>query len=405
MKSRIGKAVVMFLGALGVIIAIALIVAMVAFSPQYVLRVLAWQESDAFDWQKFPERQLQPAGVPFRFNEMLDNQVPAFFQEIAGVADWDSFLDETETQAFIVLKDGEVLYERYFNNTQRDSIVTSFSVAKSFTSALIGIAIEEGFIGDVNDPVTDYLPELAERDPRFGSITLRHLLMMSSGLDYQANRSLLFNGDDPLTTYYPDQRQISLDNTQIVDPPGSYFQYNKYHPQLLGMVLERTTGMPVTEYLQTRIWEPLGMEFGGSWSLDSEKSGFEKMESGLNARAIDFVKFGQLYLDNGHWDGVQVIPAGWVAESMQVDPSVHDDAYYPEGFGQSIYNSGQGYYKYMWYGLFRGEGNYDFAAEGDKGQFIYVSPHKNLVIVRNGVDYGIPSDEWMALFYDFATDF
>ena len=405
MKSRIGKVAIILLGGLGVIFAVALIAAMVAFSPQYVLRVLAWQESDAFDWQKFPARELHPSEIPSEFEKSLDDRVPELFQDLVGAEDWELFLEDSQTQAFIVLQDGEVLYERYFNNTQRDSIVTSFSVAKSFTSALIGIAIEEGFIGDVDDPITDYLPELAERDPRFESITLRHLLMMSSGLDYQAFRSVLFDGDDPLTTYYPDQRQISLDNTQIVDPPGSYFQYNKYHPQLLGMVLERTTGMPVTEFLQTRIWDPLGMEYGGSWSLDSEKSGFEKMESGVNARAIDFAKFGQLYLDNGGWDGVQVIPTGWVAESIQVDPSVHNASYYPEGFGQSVYDSGQGYYKYMWYGLFRGEGDYDFAAEGDKGQFIYVSPHKNLVIVRNGIEYGLVSDDWVALFYDFATDF
>ena len=134
-------------GALVSILALALVTAMVAFSPQYVLRVLAWQESDAFDWKKFPARDMQPAGVPFRFNDMPDNRVPALLQEIAEVADWDSFLEDSETQAFIVLKNGEVLYERYFNDTRRDSIVTSFSVAKSFTSALIGIAIEEGFIG------------------------------------------------------------------------------------------------------------------------------------------------------------------------------------------------------------------------------------------------------------------
>ena len=227
MKSRIGKMVGIVLGVLIAILAFALVAAMVAFSPQYVLRVLAWQESDAFDWQKFPARELHPSAVPSQLDEKPDNRVPALFQNLVGVADWDLYLEDSQTQAFIVLQDGEVLYERYFNNTQRDSIVTSFSVAKSFTSALIGIAIEEGFISDVDDPVTDYLPELAERDSRFELITLRHLLMMSSGLDYQAYRSVLFDGDDPLTTYYLDQRQISLENTQIVDPPGSYFQYNK----------------------------------------------------------------------------------------------------------------------------------------------------------------------------------
>jgi CubicO group peptidase (beta-lactamase class C family) len=402
MKSRIGKAVIIVLGGLIAIIGIAVIAAMVAFSPQYVLRVLAWQESDAFDWQKFPARELQPAATPYRFPERVDRRVPEVFQELAGVADWASFLEDTETQAFLVIQDGEVLYERYFNDTERDSIVTSFSVAKSFTSALVGIAIEEGYIGGVDDPITDYLPELAERDPRFESITLRHLLMMASGLEYQANRSLLFDGDDPLTTYYPDQRQTTLNNTQIVDPPGEYFRYNKYHPQFLGMVLERTTGMPVTAYLQARIWDPLGMEFGGSWSLDSEKSGFEKMETGVNARAVDFAKFGELYLNGGQWRGQRVVPETWVLESTAPDTHSEAEAYYPEWFAA---RPGDAYYKYLWWGMARDDGSYDFMAEGDKGQFIYVSQQNGLVIVRNGINYGIPLNEWVDLFYRFATEF
>lgn len=402
MKSRIRKTVAITLGGLAAVLVLAVIAAMLAFSPQYVLRVLAWQESDAFDWQKFPARELQPSTSPFRFPERPDPRVHELFQELAGVTDWLSFLDNTETQAFLVIQDGEVLYERYFNDTERDSIVTSFSVAKSFTSALVGIAIEEGYIGGVDDPITDYLPELAERDPRFESITLRHLLTMASGLDYQANRSLLFDGDDPLTTYYPDQRQITLDNTQIVDPPGEYFQYNKYHPQFLGMVIERTTGMPVTEYLQARIWDPLGMEFGGSWSLDSEKSGFEKMETGVNARALDFAKFGELYRNRGQWRGQQVVPETWVVESTAPGARSEAEAYYPEWFTT---RPGDAYYKYFWWGMARDESSYDFMAHGDKGQFIYVSPQNGLVIVRNGINYGIPSSEWVELFYRFATEF
>lgn len=128
------------------------------------------------------------------------------------------------------------------------------------------------------------------------------------------------------------------------------------------------------------------------------------MEAGINARAIDFAKFGQLYLNDGSWDGVEVIPAAWIAESTQVDRSVYNDAYYPTEFGEHIYDSGRGYYQYMWYGFFRDEENYDFAAAGDRGQFIYVSPHKRLVIVRNGEEYGLHWDEWMDLFFAFATD-
>jgi len=301
-----------------------------------------------------------------------------------------------------VIQDGKILYENYFNNTQRDSIVTSFSVAKSFTSALIGKAIDEGFIESVDDPVTKYLPELAERDPRFNDMTIRHLLLMASGLEYVEFRPLLFNSDDILTSYYPDQRKISLENTHIIDPPGQYFHYNKYHPQLLGMILERATGMTVTDYLQTRIWDPLGMEFDGSWSLDSKTSDFEKMETGVNARAIDFAKFGVLFLNNGNWQDKQVISEEWVKESTQPLLPYDHDEYYPELFASL---PGQAYYQYMWWGMRRDKDSYDFSAGGDKGQLIYVSPQNNLVIVRNGIDFGIPSEKWLALFYEFASQY
>jgi CubicO group peptidase (beta-lactamase class C family) len=301
-----------------------------------------------------------------------------------------------------VIRDGTVIYENYFNNTQRDSIVTSFSGAKSFTSALIGIAIQEGYIKSVNDSITTYLPELAKRDPRFNEIKIRDLLLMSSGLEYKEFRPLLFNSDDILTSYYPDQRKIALENTYIIDSPGLHFQYNKYHPQLLGMILERTTGMPVTTYMQTRIWDKLGMEFDGSWSIDSKTSDFEKMETGVNARAIDFAKFGVLFLNGGRWQGNQVIPEAWVNESTQrLLPKNYTD-YYSKWFTTL---PGQGYYKYMWWGMTRAEDSYDFTAYGNKGQFIYVSPQKNLVIVRNGIEYGSSTEEWLTLFYEFASQY
>src|SRR5215207_5377344 len=289
------------------VIALVLVIAMLVYPPEYVYRAMVWQESDAFDWQKFPFHPLNAAPIAYHFNTAPDSRVEELFAQLSGADDWNSFLEANETQAFIVIQDGTIVYENYFNNTQRDSIVTSFSVAKSFDSALIGIAIEEGYIKSVDDPIAVYLPELGERDPRFNEITIRHLLLMASGLEYKEFRPLLLNSDDILTTYYPDQRKIALENTHIIDPPGQYFRYNKYHPQLLGMILERTTGMSVTDYLQTRIWDPLGMEFDGSWSIDSQASGFEKMETGLNARAIDFAKFGVLFLNGGSWQGDQVI--------------------------------------------------------------------------------------------------
>lgn len=374
----------------------------IVYSPAYVYRVLVWQDSDAFDWQKFPSHPLSASPTPYHFASSPDPHVEVLLTKLSGADSWDNFMETNGTQAFIVIQDGKILYENYYNDTQRDSIVTSFSVAKSFDSALIGKAIEEGHINSVDDPITIYLPELAERDPKFNEITIRHLLLMASGLEYTEMRPLLFNSDDPLTTYFPDQRKLALENTFIIDPPMQYFQYNKYHPQLLGLILERTTGVTVTQYLQTRIWNPLGMEFDGSWSTDSKESDFEKMETGVNARAIDFAKFGVLFLNGGNWNGTQIIPKAWVDESTQpLLPENYSD-YYTD-YVKAM--PGQGYYNYMWWGMVRDDGTYDFTAEGDKGQFIYVSPENNMVIVRNGTKYGISSHEWLRLFYEFADQY
>lgn len=151
------------------------------------------------------------------------------------------------------------------------------------------------------------------------------------------------------------------------------------------------------------------MEYGGSWSLDRE-DGFEKMESGVNARPIDFAKFGQLYLNQGNWDGVQVIPTAWVADSTQADLSRQNAAYYAVD-GQTLYGQLNGYYRYMWWGMRRGQDDYDFAARGDHGQFIYVAPSKGLVIVRIGYEWGFPGSDseagaqWMTAIHQFVTQY
>jgi CubicO group peptidase (beta-lactamase class C family) len=130
------------------------------------------------------------------------------------------------------------------------------------------------------------------------------------------------------------------------------------------------------------------------------------MEAGLNARAIDYAKFGRLYLQNGEWEGEQVIPSSWIEESIQVDQEGHGSAYYPDEFGQMIYDSLGGYYKYLWYGYFREGDDFDFTAEGDHGQYIYISPSKKLIIVRNGTAYGeLGNEDWIRLFHQFAGEY
>jgi len=404
MFRRIGKWSLVALVTLVAVVTVWVAVAAVVYSPEYAWRVVSMRKSSQADYlERFPLSVLSASTDPFIFETATDEErVRSGFESIFEVDDFDAFLAAQDTQAFIVIENGKIVYEGYFNGAERDSMLTSFSVAKSFDSALIGIAIDEGYIDSVDDPITDYLPELAQRDDRFAAITIRDVLLMASGLDYQEIRWGLFNGDDPLTTYGLDQRRLALENTTIIDPPGEYFSYNKYHPQLLGMILERVTGMSVTEYTQTRLWDRVGMEFDGAWALDSETSGFEKMEAGLNARAIDYAKLGRLFLTGGVWNGEQVVSGDWIRASTSLDPSTHYPDYYPDHWGQIVYADGGGYYKYMWYGAVRDTGEYDFYAVGDHGQYLYVSPAAHMVIVRNGTEFGIPSEDWTDAFYEFA---
>ncbi len=363
------------------------------YSPTYLVREWFSDMGSSDDYLTLPNRPLTASPQPFEFksNPAAEAQVRAAFQEDPEVPDLEAFLADTGSQAFLVLQDDTILYERYFNGFARDSLVTSFSVAKSFGSALIGLAIADGYIVSAEDPITIYLPELLERDPRFAEIQIRHLLMMASGLRYVDDKPFS-TGDGSLTYGFDDLRHLALTETEIVEPPGQTFLYNNYNPLLLGLILERATGRPVTTYLQEKLWTPLGMAYDGSWSLDSAKSGFEKMESGLNARAIDFAKFGRLYLNGGNWEGQQLIPADWAAlttanSGVMQDPEV--------------------YYGYMWWGLRCRPDSTDAIALGDHGQFIYVSSAKNLVIVRNGGEWGLEDEfpAWAKIFCRFTQAF
>ena len=371
----------------------------------FLARATAYGDSSPHDVERFPQRAIANGTAP---SQLPQNPSPQLFQTIqysqAGQlkqTTLNEFLNTTDTTSFIVLKDGTILDESYANGYTRDSIVTSFSVAKSFTSALIGIAINEGYIGSVDDPIVMYLPELRGRG--LDSATIRDLLMMSSGTAFahQSSQPPPLNGlpfnDDTRTTYYPDIRSLVLSVQPGANPPGTVFEYNKMVPGLLGVILERTTHRSVSQYLQEKIWQPVGMEYAASWSLDSTYSGFERMESGLNARAIDFSKFGQLYLDNGSWNGIQIIPVAWVSQSTTPDPTDNRPWLMNE-----FWKDAGGYYKYLWWGRNRPDGSYVYMAIGDRGQYIYVSPTDHVVIVRNGLtDGGVNS--WPDVFQSITS--
>jgi CubicO group peptidase (beta-lactamase class C family) len=363
----------------------------------YLTRTIFWGESDYKDHEKFPARTIHNGPSVSRFDKLpADNryasQIEAIARDTNNGESLEEYLDASGTTAFLVIHDDRLLYERYFDGYDESSIHTSFSMAKSFAAALVGIAIDEGHINSVNEPITNYIPELLEKDERFESITIRHLLTMSSGIKYEEGGDLPWSeeADDTKTYYATDLRKLALENSRIEGKPGEYFEYNNYNPLLIGMILERATGMSVSRYLQQKLWKPMGMEADGSWSLDSTENGFEKMESGVNARARDFARFGMLFAEEGNWEGRQLISRGWVEESTRADTST---------------DPSQDYQYFWWVNTPEGE-SYHFSARGNYGQYIYVAPEKDLVIVRLGKEEGEQGyDYWIYLFEELATKF
>jgi CubicO group peptidase (beta-lactamase class C family) len=373
-------------GVFGLLIAAVLGVYVWAWSStddSTIARALIWRESDVGDQHRFPARRM-PAGAR---TSLLRAGVEADLVVSGEGKGLDEFLRETDTLAFLVVHDDRLVYERYYDRATRETLQTSFSVAKSFVSTLVGIAIDAGLIGSVDDRVTDYLPELAERDPRFKQITLRHLLTMSSGIRYREGAAFPWPfGDDTYTYYGVDLRDIALNRVRIDGPPGQAWEYNNYHPLLLGLVLERATGRSVSDFMATRLWQPLGAEADATWSLDSDGSGFEKMESGLNARPADYARFGLLLLHNGKWNARRIVSEDWVRAATGAD-STTDPAYY---YG----------YRYFWWLDVERPGR--FYALGKYGQYIYVAPDADAVVVRLGRDRGVANITWLATFRDLA---
>ena len=406
MLSRGRRAAVSFF-ALMVLVASGLLFAATARAaawtqPGYLYRYLVWGAeflvtSRSDDYRHYSYHTIDNAPDPFRFAPGNRDAVPDTVEYSEGdsvkrVA-LSELLRSTGTHAFIVARDNEVLYENYFNGFQRDSLCTAWSVSKSVVSALVGVAISEGAIKSLDDPITNYLPEL--KGQGFDAITIRNLLTMGSGIRYRLG---FFPWDEfVLAGFYPDLRHLLLSNLKVVEPPGRSFHYNNFNTELIGMILERATGRAPSKYLEEKIWKPIGMEYPATWSIDSESDNFELTPILLNARAIDLAKFGRLYLNDGNWDGKQIIPASWVAESTTKDPNDHRPW---ETF--SRWQDKGGYYKYFWWGVSRESGDYNYMGIGTYGQFIFVSPRTKVVIVRTADSEGMDPPLWREVFQYIA---
>lgn len=343
-----------------------------ATSRSQLARALLWRDADVADIHRFPSRRVPAAGES---RPWIHARPTGYDSLLAGVRvggasesiPLHAFLEESGTTAFLIARGDSLIYERYFNGFHGDSVHTVFSVSKSVLSAALGAAVDRGLIGSLDDPITRYVPELLSRDTAFASITLRHLVTMSSGLAWRPGKS---PWGDPADTYYSTDLRATGMRARIAEAPGTRFVYNNYNPLLVGLALERAAGTTVSTFLAETVWGPMGAEADASWSLD-HADGFEKMESGFNARARDLARFGAVYLRDGRAGARQVLSPEWVQASVRFD---------------SLADPSAGYQHFWW--IAAPSGRVHFWAEGRFGQFIYVVPDLDLVMVRLGRDDG-----------------
>ncbi|MEM7430961.1 MAG: serine hydrolase [Pseudomonadota bacterium] len=325
----------------------------------------------------FPASTVTAAPRPHAFGEQIDLVLPETFSYLGNDVAVPTFIEETDTSALLVLKDGNVRYENYWLTGGREVPWLSMSVAKSFVSALVGIAVEDGLI-DIETPISDYVPELA--DSAFDGVRVKDVLQMSSGAawneDYgdpdsdvnRMGRSMAFG--TPLIEFVA---QIQPEN-----PPGTFNRYNSAETQALGFLLLATTQQPVTQYMQEKLWHPIGAESDAHWIIDD--AGVELTFGGFNATARDYAKLGELFRLGGRWNGAQVVPEAWVHDSVTPDaPHLMPTANTDQGLG----------YGYQWWVPASTEG--EFLAIGVYNQFIYVNPDRGVVIVK------------LSAFSDYAT--
>jgi CubicO group peptidase (beta-lactamase class C family) len=355
-------------------------------------RLLSHGPTKIDDFKKYPYRELSPGSVSFSFhiNDLsqhayLDNLVLEKHEISLG-----EFLSSSDTTAFLVIKADEIIIEQYYQGYTSSSLSQVFSVTKSINSTLIGMAINDGYFLSTSQAVTDFMPEL--RDQGFEAVALAHLLTMTSGMDYSENDNPF--GVHVVFNYTSDLEKMILD-FRIKDEPGEKFEYKSGDTALLGLILSRALApKPISEYAQEKLWSPLGAEFHGVWSLDRE-DGLEKNWCCLAMTARDLAKFGRLYLHQGNWNSERLLSEQWTKDSTSKGAVPEDE--WPKG----LVDIGIRNYGYSWWLLSEDDG--DFLALGKDGQFLYVNPTLDVIIVRFGWSMGdISTGGWIELFQFLA---
>ena len=336
--------------------------------------------------QIWPTARMSASPNPRPFPKGAPMVLPATYMYGAANKDLQGFMNETDTMALVVLKDGAIRYESYADWGGPNTLWMSHSVSKSFVSAVLGIAMDEGLIKSIEQPVNDYVPALGIEGSAYKGVRIKDILQMSSGAGWSEDYS------DPNSDMRRFGRVVATGGALNEFPatlkrarePGTFNRYNSADAQVVGMLLVTVTGRSIADYMQEKLWHPLGMEADGYWIIDS--TGMERAYGGLNAIARDYAKIGELYRLNGKWDGKQIISESWVRAS------VTPDAPHLMPGDRDLSNSVFGY-GYQWWVPEGNEGEY--TARGVYNQFVYVNPTKRVVIVKLSANrrYGLTNDE------------
>ncbi len=270
------------------------------------------------------------------------------------------------TTAFVVIKDGQLLFENYWETFNRETPINSFSVAKSIVSILIGIAIKDGLLA-LDDNVGKHIGSFQQGEKRH--ITIRHLLSMSSGLSWRETEGGALS--DNAEAYYGQDLAAVINRLSVKRPPGKVYRYASGNTQILGMVLQSIYGRSISDLTSERIWGEIGAQYPAYWNLD-RPGGMEKAFCCFYATPLDFGRIGQLYLNNGVWKGKQILQSEYVAESLTPLP-IYDIWTQKTNINYGLH----------WW-LVKYQGQDYFYARGIRGQYIICNRTLKTVIVRMG---------------------
>lgn len=306
----------------------------------------------------FPTRTIDAGDRPFPLPARPVDLSELRFEAGGDSFDLESFIEHNHISGLLVLKDGEIALERYARGSTPETKWVSYSVAKSVVSLLVGAAIQDGYLDDLDDSVARYLPLL--EGTVYEAVTLRDALQMASGVQWTDGYNAL-DSDFNRSLTMPTLEQLRiLGSRERVAEPGERFNYNSAETHLLATVLRAAIGNNLSTYLSSRIWRPFGMEADGNWML-VEPDGGEHGGCCFSATLRDYGRLGLFAMGDGVLpSGERVLPEGWMTEATTPSPA-------SPGYG------------YLWW--LRGGGTY--AAIGIFGQVIWIDPTENLVVVTH----------------------